>query len=188
MFSKQPTPGGIAPILKEPGRADSHMSAKNSHHTLHSQSEEVSVCIDDSFNNAPADSSSSQSWLPVYTVLLIIGYWNATSLVNRLTPFQSFVYSTCLDVFLITEIWLTDSIYDSEFLPNGYSVYRLDRNSRIDGVAIVAKSTLFTSFHSRASYSEAITIKLHPYLLHISYLLGIRFYIYPSVLEGDYIF
>ena len=91
------------------------------------------------------------------------------------------MYSTGLDVFLITETWLTDSIYDSEFLPNGYSVYRLDRNSRGGGVAIVTKSTLYTSVHSSPSHGEAITIKLHPNLLITC------IYISPTCLESDFI-
>ena len=44
-------------------------------------------------------------------------------------------------------------------------IYRFDRNSRGGGVAIIARSSLSTSIHSRAPHTEAITVHLHPNLL-----------------------
>ena len=56
------------------------------------------------------------------------GLWNTRSLKNKISFFQS-IYTKSLDVFLVTEAWLSDSIFNNELLPTDYTVYHCDRES-----------------------------------------------------------
>ena len=49
----------------------------------------------------------------------------AVSLRNLL-KFQNSVYSSSIDVLIITEIWLNDSIFKNEILPDNYKIYHRD--------------------------------------------------------------
>ena len=62
-------------------------------------------------------------------------YMNSRSLVNKLSNFQSYVYSTSYSVYCVTET-LSDSIFDHEIQPCDYSLYRNDRTMRGGGVLI----------------------------------------------------
>lgn len=42
----------------------------------------------------------------------------------------------------MTETWLSDSVFDSEFVPSGYSAYRNDRASKGGGVCVLFKENL----------------------------------------------
>lgn len=46
------------------------------------------------------------------------------------------------DVVALTETWLHDGIYDSEFVPPEFEVHRRDRNKRGGGVALLFKKKL----------------------------------------------
>ena len=63
--------------------------------------------------------SSSQSWL--YGLGLVAGTWNARSVVNKLHFLQSLIYCKSLDVFCITETWLTDFVINNEIAPEHLS-------------------------------------------------------------------
>ena len=69
---------------------------------------------------------------------------NIRSLVNKLSRFQSFVYTFNFCIICITETWLSDYICDGEILPAGYILYRKDRPSRGGGVLIAVKESLFS--------------------------------------------
>ena len=64
--------------------------------------------------------------------------------VNKLLPFQSFVYSSSLNILAITETWLSDHIFDKEILPTGFAIYRSDRISRGGGVLICSSLSIPT--------------------------------------------
>ena len=66
--------------------------------------------------------------------------WNCRSIVNKLDNFQSFVYSTSLNIIALSETWLTDNVFDNEILPTNYTVYRSDRGSRGGGVMLCISS------------------------------------------------
>ena len=55
---------------------------------------------------------------------------------NKLSLFQSLVYSKSVGCFFITESWLTKSVGDGEILPSGYRIYRCDRSGRGGGVLV----------------------------------------------------
>ena len=64
------------------------------------------------------------------------------SLVNKLSLFQSYVYSSDYDVICLTETWLTESIFDQEILPTNYNIYRKDRPTLGGGVLIAVKDSI----------------------------------------------
>ena len=53
---------------------------------------------------------------------------------NKLSNFQSFVYTSNFNILCITETWLTDSVFDLEILPTDSTIYHKDRHSRGGGV------------------------------------------------------
>ena len=61
-------------------------------------------------------------------------YWNCRSISNKLPFFQSFIYSSTIHIFALSETWLSDKIYSKEILPSGYNIYRSDRHTRGGGV------------------------------------------------------
>ena len=89
-----------------------------------------------------------------------IFYWNCRSLSNKLTHFQSFVYSSPFHVIASSETWLTDKIYSREILSSGYTLYRSDRNTRGGGVLVCVSSSL--SSHLIVSYSsiDMVVVKI----------------------------
>ena len=67
---------------------------------------------------------------------------NARSLVNKLSVFMSFVYSSDYSVICCTETWLSEHIFDNEIIAKGYCIYRKDRGSRGGGVLIAVKVSI----------------------------------------------
>ena len=61
--------------------------------------------------------------------------WNARSIVNKLTAFQSFISIADYKILAITESWLTPSIYDNEIIT---SLFRKDRSSGRGGGVFLA--------------------------------------------------
>ena len=71
-----------------------------------------------------------------------ICYFNARSLVNKLSRFQSLILSSNYDIVCVTETWLSESFFDQEILPPNYIIYRNDRKTRGGGVPIAIKNSL----------------------------------------------
>ena len=84
---------------------------------------------------------------------------NVRSLVNKLSKFQSFVYSRSFCIICVTETWLSEFIANGEILPNDYTFYCKDRPSHGGGVMIAVKSSPFTSLISSPSDLEVVCIK-----------------------------
>ena len=45
---------------------------------------------------------------------------------NKLSNFQSFVYSNPFDVYCLTETWLSDFVYDHEIIPNSIFTVKIE--------------------------------------------------------------
>lgn len=71
--------------------------------------------------------------------------WNSRSIVNKLSNFQSFVVSSSVDIFALTETWLNHSFQNTEIIPSHYTIYRHDRPTRGGGVLIAVNSSLSSS-------------------------------------------
>ena len=71
--------------------------------------------------------------------------FNVRSIVNELSQFQSFVYSSGLKIIGITETWLSNAIYDNEILPTGYNIYQSDRPSKGGGVLLAIDHSIHSS-------------------------------------------
>ena len=66
-------------------------------------------------------------------------YLNIRSIVNKINILQSFVYSRFPDIIGVTEIWLSDKLFDSKILPHDYSIIRKYHQSRGGGVMVAIK-------------------------------------------------
>ena len=104
------------------------------------------------------DDTGQSDWLHL-TVFLCCH--NLRSLVNKLSLFQSYVYSTPFNVYCITETWLKDDIYDNEILPAEYTLYRKDRSSRGGGVLIAVNNIISSNLISSPSDLELVAINLN---------------------------
>ena len=69
------------------------------------------------------------------------------TLATNLQSFNDLVYAENLDIILMTETWLNDSISNNEILPKGYHVIRKDRpaNKRDGGVLIALRENFVFS-------------------------------------------
>ena len=86
--------------------------------------------------------------------------FNARSLVNKLSKFQSFVYSNPIDVYCITESWLSNSIFDNEILPSGYSIFCKNRGSRGGGILVAVADSIPTKLIPSPPNLQARTIMI----------------------------
>ena len=50
--------------------------------------------------------------------------WNSQSIVNKLKYFQSYIFSSQLQIIALMETWLSTSVLDNQINPLGYSVNR----------------------------------------------------------------
>ena len=82
------------------------------------------------------------------------------SLVNKLSSFQSYVYSSNFSIICLTETWLSDHVYNNEILPSDFVLYRKDRASRGGGVLVAVKKSLSSSVFSSPLELEVVTVKL----------------------------
>ena len=54
--------------------------------------------------------------------------FNAQGLVNNFLQLHDFLSSVHVDIVSISETWLDSSVKDSEFVPNGYKLFRQNRD------------------------------------------------------------
>ena len=83
---------------------------------------------------------------------------------NKLSKFQSFLCLLCInfyDIIAITETWLSNSMYDNEILPTGYSIYRNDRTTRGGGVLIAVKEYISSVQIQSPIDLEIVTVELN---------------------------
>lgn len=86
---------------------------------------------------------------------------NCRSVVNKSTELEGLIIANDPDIVILTETWLSDEIYDSEFVPSGYRVYRKDRGSRGGGVCIIYKSALNVFLMPEVAYIECLFCKAY---------------------------
>ena len=80
--------------------------------------------------------------------------------VNKLSKFQSFVFTSDFNVFCITETWLSNNIPDGEILPSDYVLYRKDRPSRGGGVLIAIKESMCSTYIPSPPDLEVVSVKI----------------------------
>ena len=59
--------------------------------------------------------------------------------------FKNVVHTNSYDIIAVTETWLTDNISDSELLEYGYTIYRRDRQVKIEGGVLLAVKSNISS-------------------------------------------
>ena len=65
-----------------------------------------------------------------------------------------------MNVFCITETWLSEFISDCEIIPSDFVLYRKDRPSRGGGVLIAINKSLYSTLVPSPSDIEVVTIKI----------------------------
>lgn len=81
-----------------------------------------------------------------------VAHLNVRSLLSVIDDVNHMIVSEGVDVLAITETWLDEMIADSEVCPNGYNIYRNDRNRKGGGVAFIVSNRL--RFKPRPDLSE----------------------------------
>ena len=85
---------------------------------------------------------------------------NARSLANKISQFQSFLYTHQSSVLAVCETWLSDHHYDSEVNSSGYHIYRRDCGSRGGGVLLAIDDSLSGTKLISPSDLEVITVEI----------------------------
>ena len=109
--------------------------------------------------------------------------FNAQGLIHKFDHLSSFVADNDPDIVIITETWLDPEILDSEFTPDGYKVFRKDRDINIypigtyqaknrGGVLILVKAELNPVKEPNGDVdAEIIWIRINP-VPKVSWLIG----------------
>ena len=71
------------------------------------------------------------------------------------------MYSKSFDIIALTEIWLTDSLFDNEILPTNYTIFRKDCSSCGGGVLIAVNNRISCTQVTSPDGLEAIGIQLN---------------------------
>ena len=79
---------------------------------------------------------------------------------NKLSNFQSFVYSNPFEIYCITETWLSDFVYDHEIIPSKFNIYCKDRKSRGGGVLVAVSESLQSSIIPSPENLELISVSI----------------------------
>ena len=101
------------------------------------------------------NSSVSEFCNPKFLNIL---YFNARSLLQKLTELQLIAMAHLPSVICITESWLCSDIKDNEIYIPGYQVVRLDRNRNGGGVLMYVSVDLHFSVLSNPDNLELLTI------------------------------
>ena len=79
---------------------------------------------------------------------------------NKLSDFQSFVYSNPFEIYCITETWLSDFVYDHEIIPSKFNIYRKDRKSHGGGVLVAVSESFQSSIIPSPKNLELISVSI----------------------------
>ena len=83
----------------------------------------------------------NQSSFNSYSNLKIF-YTNIRSVLNKVDILENYLYMKDIDLFFLTETWLTPKVNDAVICPRNYNIVRNDRISRGGGVAVLTKIPL----------------------------------------------
>ena len=107
------------------------------------------ISTDMNLSSTQDSSSSSLAWTPPFLAIFLItlttihvAHLNVRSLLSVIDDVIHMIISEGVDVLAITEKWLDKMIADSEVCPNGYNIYRNDRNRKGGGVAFIVSNQL----------------------------------------------
>lgn len=96
---------------------------------------------------------------------------NCRSVVNKATQLEGLLLTHDVEIAALTETWLSCHIFDSEFVPENYRVFRKDRDGRGGGVAILFKSSLQIFKMPDIDGVEGLFCKF--YKNNVRYILGV---------------
>jgi hypothetical protein len=103
------------------------------------QSISPSPITTDHDSNCPSNDIIISNFLVMYT--------NISSLMAEVPSFQAYLQNTSPACVLLTETWLSSPINNSILGINNYLLFRDDRQSRGDGVAILLKKSILHSYN-----------------------------------------
>lgn len=96
---------------------------------------------------------------------------NCRSILNKSTELEGIILAHDPSILLLTETWLNDSIFDSEFVPADFNVFRKDRGARGGGVCILFKNSLNIIRMPDVPNVEALFCKT--YHGNVKYVIGV---------------
>ncbi|XP_065895940.1 uncharacterized protein [Dysidea avara] len=76
-------------------------------------------------------------------------------------------------ILCITETWLSKDIFDNEIIPSGYTIYRIDRDSRGGGVLLAVKDNITSGQLSSPPHVEILTVLIstsNPFIISVVYI------------------
>ena len=94
-------------------------------------------------------------------------------MVNKLTSFQTFVYSSSFHIYVLKETWLSSLFLKGELIPTGFSIYRRDRKSRGGGVMVAVHNSLSSRQLFSPPHLEVLTVEVSvssPILICVVYI------------------
>lgn len=100
----------------------------------------------------PVCRSAPQSQIPSQSGLSCVCF-NARSIIAKHLDFLAYAYAHQFDVIAVTETFLDQSIPDVLICPNGYTIFKKDRNHHGGGILVLVKSSI-VSFHPKDFESD----------------------------------
>ena len=61
---------------------------------------------------------------------------------NKVDILENYLCLNNIDLFFLTETWLTLKVNDATVCPSYYNIFRNDRKSRVGSVAVLYRNTL----------------------------------------------
>ena len=98
-------------------------------------SKNVNLSVSFNKTNKSSFNSYSNSNLKIF-------YTNIRSVLNKVDILENYLYMKDIDLFFLTERWLTPKVNDAIICPRNYNIVRNDKISRGGGVAVVYKNSL----------------------------------------------
>jgi hypothetical protein len=125
--------------------------------------------------------------------ILNIYFHNMSGMRSSLTQFRNDVNNCPYDVICINETWLQDQFLDSEIMPDGWQIFRQNRNlngdvDRLGGGVFILTRNVFQCRNLRMSLrgNEIFDIVAIELLIGSKRIIIVCFYIPPSAQKEDY--
>ena len=97
------------------------------------------ICLSNDVSLNPGPTVTQSTNLPTIRGFKI-SHLNVRSITHKMDSIRLLLKDNTLDIFTVSETWLSPKVTDAEITIPGYSVVRKDRNSRGGGVAMFIRN------------------------------------------------
>ena len=101
------------------------------------------ICLSNDVSLNPGPTVTQSTNLPTIRGFKI-SHLNVRSITHKMDSIRLLLKDNTLDVFTVSETWLSPKVTDAEITIPGYSVVRKDRNSRGKGVAMFIRDGILS--------------------------------------------